>query len=52
MWALIIHGTFVLGALALGLLEWMSHKAAPGEVSPDVKEVHDTTPKEQRQEKE
>ncbi|MFC7552303.1 YqhA family protein [Pseudoroseomonas wenyumeiae] len=52
MWALIIHGTFVLGALALGLLEWMSHKGEPDEVSPDVKEVHDTTPKEQRQEKE
>lgn len=52
MWALIIHGTFLLGALTLGLLERMSHREEAVRTSPEIKEVHDSTPKDQRQEKE
>jgi uncharacterized protein (TIGR00645 family) len=52
MWGLIIHGTFVLGALALGLLERMSHKDEPNRAAPGIKEVHNAASKEERQEKE
>ena len=52
MWALIIHGTFLLGALALGLLERMSHRGQAVRASAEINEVHDTASKEQRQEKE
>jgi uncharacterized protein (TIGR00645 family) len=53
MWALIIHCTFLLGALVLGLLERMGGARQPGpHAHPDKKEVHDSTPKEARQEKE
>jgi uncharacterized protein (TIGR00645 family) len=53
MWALIIHCTFLLGALVLGLLERMGGAHQPGaHAHPDKKEVHDSTPKEARQEKE
>ncbi|MBO1076502.1 YqhA family protein [Roseomonas marmotae] len=46
MWALIIHGAFLLGVLVLGLLERMAPNVTP------EPEVHDAGPKEVRQEKE
>jgi uncharacterized protein (TIGR00645 family) len=51
MWALVIHATFLVGALHLGLLGPMSHKQGADTMSRDIKEVHDATSKEQRQEK-
>ncbi|MDB5371178.1 MAG: hypothetical protein JWP20_2736 [Roseomonas sp.] len=53
MWALIIHGTFLAGALVLGLLDRMSvpHGSAPAPPA-EAKEVHATEGKEDRQEKE
>jgi uncharacterized protein (TIGR00645 family) len=53
MWALAIHGTFLLGALVLGLLERMSsgYRTAPAP-APEAKEVHDPNGKEKRLEKE
>ncbi len=53
MWALIIHGTFLGGALVLGVLERLSKHNTPE--PPDIaekKEVHEAAPKETRQERE
>jgi hypothetical protein len=52
MWALVIHATFLVGAPRLGLLGPMSHKQGANTRPRDIKEVHDATSKEQRQEKE
>ncbi|ONG49553.1 hypothetical protein BKE38_20610 [Pseudoroseomonas deserti] len=50
MWALIIHGTFLAGALTLGLLERLG--ASREGADDERKEVHNPHPKEVRQEKE
>ena len=50
LWALAIHGTFLLGALTLALLERMGASKETAGAGP--KEVHDLDPKESRQEKE
>jgi uncharacterized protein (TIGR00645 family) len=55
MWALVIHGTFLLGALTLGLLERLGAGKAEVEATKphaDRKEVHAEASKEERQEKE
>ncbi|MBC9206609.1 YqhA family protein [Roseomonas aerophila] len=56
MWALVIHATFLVGVLCLGLLERLTHRT--GETSAiqakqrEAKEIHNLDRKEERQEKE
>ncbi|EHL98188.1 TIGR00645 family protein [Acetobacteraceae bacterium AT-5844] len=53
MWALVIHGTFLAGALVLGVLERLGrHEESSHPVAEEKKEVHNPASKEARQEKE